>query len=545
MENIRIKKVKSLIDTDLISLSPITLLVGENGSGKSTFLRTFPLVKQSIRKHTDGPVLWVGDVDDYVDFGSFLETITNGQIDEAMEFQFNFNLNLKRIHYYSNVLNEKLENKDNYNVVYNITINHIGNKEYISRLLVHFCQTDFIFEMNPNPREVSISVNEITIPMPKKFYNKKNKINRIAWDKDYNSIFGFQLPPVDIFLDFISKSLSSSDNINLGIALEDFGIEDILLPFSISEMAMQIVGECLCKDIPLDNFSDDRKLQNDKKYDSEVLGYIDQLIDNINNLADHEKEVNIAILKLIYFYGCFSIMDKYLDTYFRQVHYIAPLRATAERYYRLRNLSIEEVDYQGKNLSIFLDGLKRSNQLEEFNQWTDELLGFHVSTKNDGGHLSIQVALKGKEKSTNLSDTGFGFSQILPIITQLWKISTKKPHAINPKKSSLNPPFVLAIEQPELHLHPALQANLVDAFINSIKLAQNNGYKLQLILETHSETIVNYLGLAVAENKINNKDISIVIFDKNTDNITKVNKSEYDEQGYLCDWPIGFFSPRR
>ena len=76
LKAIQIKNVRSLVDTGAVPLSPITVLVGENSSGKSTFLRTFPLVKQSIMKRTDGPLLWAGDLDDYVDFGSFSETLT-------------------------------------------------------------------------------------------------------------------------------------------------------------------------------------------------------------------------------------------------------------------------------------------------------------------------------------------------------------------------------------------------------------------------------------------------------------------------------------
>ena len=56
LKKIGIKNVRSLENTGMIQLAPITLLVGENSSGKSTFLRTFPLIKQSISKRTDGPI---------------------------------------------------------------------------------------------------------------------------------------------------------------------------------------------------------------------------------------------------------------------------------------------------------------------------------------------------------------------------------------------------------------------------------------------------------------------------------------------------------
>ena len=91
VKEIQIKNFRSLKDTGMQTLSPITLLVGENSSGKSTFLRAFPLLKQSISKRTSGPILWAGDVDDYVDFGSFEETVTNDKSDTIV-FRFKFDM---------------------------------------------------------------------------------------------------------------------------------------------------------------------------------------------------------------------------------------------------------------------------------------------------------------------------------------------------------------------------------------------------------------------------------------------------------------------
>jgi len=541
VKKIRIKNVKTLGDTGDVALAPITLLVGKNSSGKSTFLRTFPLIKQSIRKSTDGPLLWAGDVDDYVDFGSFAETVTDGLVqDKSVKFDFNFELNLKRDRYYFGLLKEALKNTDVCEVNYSIAISQVGRKEYVSRLAVNFCNTNFVFDMNPNPRDVNVIVDGICLSVGKKSFSRKIFT---PFDDERRSIFGFELPPIDIFLDFMNIPLLADDSASFGVTLENFGFENFFMPFTRREIAMQIVGECLCKGVPMSLFSIDL-FDTRAKNDKEIVNYMLKIVEQLNKLDEEQLAKSIVVLKLIYFYGCFSIMDKYIEDYFRQVHYIAPLRATAERYYRLRNVSIDEVDYQGKNLAIFLDGLRRNNQLFDFNQWTDEFLGFHVRPEIDGGHLSIQVGWCGKEKSTNLSDTGFGFSQILPIVTQLWEIVTKKPRANNQRRNSWNIPLVLAIEQPELHLHPALQADLVEAFINSIVLAKKNRYSLQLILETHSETIVNYFGRSIAKNRIDGKDVSVVLFDKDSYALTKVKASGFDRNGYLLDWPIGFFSVR-
>ncbi len=62
MDAIRIENLRSLGDTGLVQLRPITLLVGQNSSGKSTFLRSFPLLRQSVDANVSGPILWWGDL---------------------------------------------------------------------------------------------------------------------------------------------------------------------------------------------------------------------------------------------------------------------------------------------------------------------------------------------------------------------------------------------------------------------------------------------------------------------------------------------------
>ena len=71
--------------------------------------------------------------------------------------------------------------------------------------------------------------------------------------------------------------------------------------------------------------------------------------------------------------------------------------------------------------------------------------------------------------SVSLADVGYGISQVLPIVIT----------------SVLSKNTIITIEQPELHLHPKLQANLADLFIKSASTRNNN-----FILETHSEHII-------------------------------------------------------
>lgn len=555
LDKIQIENVRSLKDTGLVPLSPITLLVGTNSSGKSTFLRTFPLIKQSICKRTDGPLLWAGDVDDYVDFGSFSETITNDGVSNTIifRFEFSFDYNLRsQYRYYIRGDRNRLSNslsKDK-RVVYSISVSHKGTQEYVSELDVILGNDQYIFRMNPKLNRFETVVNDISI---KKVGNSKGKKdNDYSFTRNWRSsslgsIFGFHLPSITPHISEICDKICQVKFPIIESKDQD-EVEYYNRRYSmLLHDAMEIIGQSLCKG---DNLDDTHNhFSQKKKEDDELSAVVVDVLDVISSLETENKIYYLNVFKLVYFYTCFPALDSYIDTYFRQVHYIAPLRATAERYYRLRNLAIDEVDYQGKNLSIFLNGLTKARRTS-FQQWTEQYFGFRVETASDSGHLSVRIALQNSSKSVNLSDTGFGYSQILPIITQLWDLSSREAKTGSSSRlagsNTERIPLVIAIEQPELHLHPALQAKLAKAFIASIHLAKENGYQLQIILETHSETIVNYFGRAISRNELSEKDISVLVFNKETEsNQTRVQICNYDKDGYMSSnlWPIGFFAP--
>ena len=79
-----IKNLRSL-DLPLIELRPITVLVGRNNSGKSSLLRSFPLLKQSIQDNVEGPISWHGK---YVDFGDYETAVKRNCGEEGITFKF-------------------------------------------------------------------------------------------------------------------------------------------------------------------------------------------------------------------------------------------------------------------------------------------------------------------------------------------------------------------------------------------------------------------------------------------------------------------------
>ena len=93
LETIAIKGLKSIADSGVINLKPINILVGNNSSGKSSFLRAFPLIRQSVEQRTRGPILWNGI---YTDFESFDNSIHDSpsvivsENKKYIEFEFKF-----------------------------------------------------------------------------------------------------------------------------------------------------------------------------------------------------------------------------------------------------------------------------------------------------------------------------------------------------------------------------------------------------------------------------------------------------------------------
>jgi predicted ATPase len=101
-----------------------------------------------------------------------------------------------------------------------------------------------------------------------------------------------------------------------------------------------------------------------------------------------------------------------------------------------------------------------------------------------------------------------------------------------------------AIEQPELHLHPNYQAKMADAFIDLLNMTKEARASFQLLVETHSQTIINRIGRRIREGKMNASDVNIVLFNKSIgDAFTEIEQVSFDENGQLTNWPFNFFSP--
>lgn len=203
---------------------------------------------------------------------------------------------------------------------------------------------------------------------------------------------------------------------------------------------------------------------------------------------------------------------------------------------------MNNIDSFGRNLQEFISSLTQK-QKKSYNDYTKQLLGITVDTKTIAGHYSI--VLKNENGEFNMTDVGYGYSQIIPILTKLWFDSETSKHD-NYRYFYYEPEGVnlTLMEQPELHLHPALQAKIADAFIELVTKEGEDVIPQRLMVETHSPTIVNRIGRRIREGRISSEDVNVILFqkDKNQRN-TIARQICYDDKGQLKDWPFGFFDP--
>lgn len=156
-----------------------------------------------------------------------------------------------------------------------------------------------------------------------------------------------------------------------------------------------------------------------------------------------------------------------------------------------------------------------------------------VNEITDRGEKISDLVLMDKRTKTPVShrDVGIGVSQVIPILVSCYGLSDA----------------LVAIEQPEIHLHPKLQAELGDVFIESALGEQKNTF----ILETHSEHLLLRIMRRMRETYNNElpegclpvrpEDVS-VLFVESDSRGSFVREMPLNKRGELVKaWPGGFF----
>jgi predicted ATPase len=165
-----------------------------------------------------------------------------------------------------------------------------------------------------------------------------------------------------------------------------------------------------------------------------------------------------------------------------------------------------------------------SKQNSDLNKWVKRFgFGNWVEIKYLYGN-SYSIRFKEKRNSkiyTSIANSGFGASQILPLIVQA---------LVSPEGS------MTIAEQPEIHLNPKLQCELADLFAFMAKRDQ------KIIIETHSEYLLLRLRKLIADKTISSDDIAIYFIEKK-EGYSDIREIKVEPDGHIDSeqWPDDFF----
>ncbi|MCX6153186.1 MAG: DUF3696 domain-containing protein [Candidatus Kapabacteria bacterium] len=553
IKSIELQNFKGIKDKIEIELSPITLLFGANSAGKSTIMHALLYAKEIFERQNFDPVQtqFGGN---YVDLGGFQNLVYNHDLNNEMIIAFNisncyfggmdsrYRIMIENVwEYRQSKLLDNFFNIDN--IKYSIRLKY--NKEYSQILTEIDISLDFEFFFTLG--------TEMNDPFKKQYFIKNinfahSKITKVLEELNLQSSIVSCLNKVKeyfhndpqwmlpvILRDAIENGsykpvdYSNLDNFNkIKIRLEDFNFQ-----FS--------------------DFSEHNGLRfsiNDTNENRWLLKFLNFYIPPVhllyNEYFNTENYNNTShVLGELYDIINFLIIGNGNTIYYflKNFRYIGPLREIPSRNFRPNKFLTEDRWWNG--LAAW-DLLYRShsgfdndpliNLIEDVSYWLSSSKKLNTNyeivkrnyTENYEDNNEVirksRIVLRDKFSKIELSpnDVGVGFSQILPIIVA----------SIYKDNSS-----ILAIEQPELHIHPKLQTELGDLLI------ENKDNKIFLI-ETHSEHLMLRLLRRVEEHELDNEEISVYYFES-TQNGTKVTKLPIDETGEFTEqWPQGFFEER-
>ena len=217
-----------------------------------------------------------------------------------------------------------------------------------------------------------------------------------------------------------------------------------------------------------------------------------------------------------------------------RIAYLGPIRARPERSASLSTTAYRYVGPEGEYTTEVL--ADNPELVGTVNEWFERLgLGYQVRivtpSSDDvsvtAGDFAVLGLVDTREDPPSLVSSravGYGISQITPIIVQ----------------SLLSENGMLLIEQPEVHIHPRLQAQVGDLLIHTVQERNN-----QVLVETHSEHLVLRLLRRIREGVIAPQDVAILYVDQLADGAAHVRRLDVDASGELIDgWPGGFFDDR-
>ncbi|RKU11578.1 hypothetical protein C6502_07750 [Candidatus Poribacteria bacterium] len=213
----------------------------------------------------------------------------------------------------------------------------------------------------------------------------------------------------------------------------------------------------------------------------------------------------------------------------------APIRSQPERVY---NPTRQYYDPEGSHVPMWFMETKATEK-EEWETLKEQLIDFgqrsglfqNIEVINLGGSRGspFQLKVKVKGPNSNIVDVGYGVSQILPILARvleypIFRQSLSGIMRIGPMPISL-------LQQPEIHLHPRVQAEL-SSLLATLASDGNRAF----IVETHSDYMIDRARVEIRKGTIHPEDVSLIYFEPKG-NVVKVHNISFDKMANMQGVP--------
>ncbi len=504
---ISLENFKGFSKKQSIELKPITLIYGSNSSGKSSILQSLLLLKQTLEQSNDKSSILLSK-GKYVDLGNYNEFINGHDSDKNLVIKLKLpEFSTKRT-YLSSVFGNNLE------ASIEIVFSHHKNLEIESFSL--YLYDDLFMTLTRTSND--IKTHRYFYFFPRSIEQKrKEKLNFEISNINKNSKIYLKL--LDIIKNEFPQNLTKKD-FQYAIGRDGYDEKGYLSYLKLREL-----------------YENDSKNEIDDelfKYFKKFIFNFTNFLPSLNRVRDDEvslfDNLNFSPIKDQRFIppveGLFNMTSNAISDILEKMYYIGPLRKNPERYYissgnvsnyvGITGLESPDILYENENKILNVT----NKWLKKFTNYTLKPTSTTRKTKYTGTQnvYSLRLVDNITKMNVNITDVGFGISQILPIIVQ----------------SFLEKSSTIIIEQPEIHIHPKMQAELGSMFAEASK-------SNRFIIETHSENLLLRLKKLIRMGKLDKDDISIVYIDKNeTGSICC--PIRLDEEGNFIDkWPKGFF----
>ena len=529
LQSLELENFKAFGERARIPFAPITLIFGENSAGKSTILQALNLLKQTRESREAWFPLHPRTENGIVDLGGFQEMIFDHELKHTLSIRVETtmsNREMLRLPYRESKVAIEFSFKQSSDQS-DILLEQVGIYDVKSlECIAKFQPLDRAEIPSEFWRRIGFSRDLRELPLSKLTAVKCVELTDEPeyWKPEFEWCEGNK----EEVLNLLKERLNDLEHSG-----EEFPEDSNRLQEELNSLSDSI--EFLSSDFDLATYISKRRRE---EMDT-VLGMQGFL--PVGN-GSGKRNSWIAALRpsVLYRSKIFDIaqltmtVSRALERTLEDLFPMGPFRRPPERWYIFRGTSPQDVGYQGDLLPDLL--FRRHDMVKETNEWLKRLeIGYKLKVesvgKNSGDLFEVRLIDTRRKGRVNadrvnvaLPDVGFGISQLLPFIVQSL-VSEKR---------------IISIEQPEVHVHPRLQADLGDLLAEAIKEPRQN----QFIIETHSEHLILRLQRLIFEKRIQPEDVSVIYVSRGPEG-AKAERLRLDEEGdFIDEWPDGFFPER-